>query len=80
MLCIWRPDYFINFNHKNKNAISKELGIEKNKVNYDTYWDLIVETFINSKWSEKNKKMSKLELKIYNYRVALLDCVYYKWQ
>ncbi|HUH73017.1 MAG TPA: phospholipase D family protein [Chitinophagales bacterium] len=79
MLCLWRPDYFINFNGKNQNAMCKELQINKSKVNYETYWDLIVEPFINSDWSKQNKSMQKSELKIYNYRVALLDCIYYKW-
>lgn len=80
MLCLWRPDYFINFNGKNKNAMCKELQVKKSKVNYKTYWDLIVEPFINSDWSKQNKSIPKTEIKIYNYRVALLDCIYYKWE
>lgn len=80
MLCIWRPDYFINFNGKNKNSMCKELQVIKSKVNYETYWDLIVEPFIASDWSKQNKTISKSQLEIYNYRVALLDCIYYKWE
>jgi len=80
MLCLWRPDYFINFNGKNDIAMCSELQIKKSKVNYETYWDLIVEPFINSDWSKQNKAMTKSELEIYNYRVALLDCIYYKWE
>ena len=80
MLCLWRPDYFINYNGKNNNAMCKELQVKKTKVNYETYWDLIVQPFINSEWSNQNKSMPKSELQIYNYRVALLDCIYYKWE
>lgn len=80
MLCLLRPDYFINFNGKNENAMCKELQVKKSKVNYETYWDLIVEPFINSNWSKQDKVMTKSELEIYNYRVALLDCIYYKWE
>jgi hypothetical protein len=80
MLCLWRPDYFINFNGKNENAMCKELQVNKSKVNYETYWDLIVQPFITSDWSKQNMPMPKSETEIYNYRVALLDCIYYKWQ
>lgn len=80
MLCLWRPDYFINFNGKNDIAMCKELQVNKSKVNYETYWDLIVEPFINSDWSKQNMQMPKSELEIYKYRVALLDCIYYKWE
>ncbi len=79
MLCLWRPDYFINFNGKNEIAMCNELQVNKSKVSYETYWDLIVEPFINSEWSKQNKSMPKSELEIYKYRVALLDCIYYKW-
>lgn len=80
MLCIWRPDYFINFNGKNENAMCIELQVSKSKVNYETYWDLIVQPFINSEWSKQTKPMQKTDTEIYNYRVALLDCIYYKWE
>lgn len=80
MLCLWRPDYFINFNGKNEKAMCKELQVNKSKVNYETYWDLIVQPFITSDWSKQNNSMQKLELQIFNYRVALLDCIYYKWE
>ena len=80
LLCLWRPDYFVNVNGKNKKALCKELQINKSKVNYETYWDLIVQPFINSDWGKQKKSMSKSEAEIYNYRVALLDCLYYTWE
>lgn len=78
-LCLWRPDYFVSFNGKNKNELCRELQISKSKINYDTYWDLIVEPFINSDWSKQIKPQKKTEAEIFSYRIALLDCIYCKF-
>lgn len=80
MLCLWRPDYFINFNNKNKIALCEELKIKGNQVRYDSYWDLIIQPFINSDWTTQANKIGKVEQEIYKNRVALLDCLYYNWQ
>lgn len=79
MLCLWRPDYFVNFNGKNKDALCNELQVKNSKVNYSTYWDLIVQPFIDSDWTIQANPRSKNEKEIFNYRVALLDSIYYKW-
>lgn len=56
-----------------------ELKINKSKVNYNTYWDLVVQPFINTNWANEANPKSDEDRKIFNYRIALLDCIYYKW-
>jgi hypothetical protein len=80
ILCLWRPDYFVNFNGKNKASLCKELRISKQKVNYDTYWAMVVQPLISSQWWQgKSNLRTEKEFTIYNYRVALLDCIHYDW-
>ncbi|MEQ1732840.1 MAG: phospholipase D family protein [Bacteroidia bacterium] len=75
-LCLWRPDYFVNFNGINANSLCNELRISKNKVKYDTYWSLIVEPLINADWSQKQKFKTKKEEELFSKRIALLDCIH----
>jgi hypothetical protein len=78
-LCLIRPDYFVNFNGKNEESLGKKLNIKKNKVNYNTYWDLVINPLINSDWWNDDSKKSKKNQIVFNYRVALLDCIHYDW-
>lgn len=78
LLCLWRPDYFVTFNSKNEKRLCEDLNIKKRMVNYESYWDLIVQPFINSDWDEINLSKSREERKIHSCRIALLDCIYYE--
>jgi hypothetical protein len=76
LLCLWRPDYFVNFNGINADSLSRELRISKSKVNYETYWDLIVEPLHNSDWSKNTHFSNKKEIEVFSNRIALLDCIH----
>lgn len=76
LLCLWRPDYFVNFNGINADSLSTELRISKSKVNYETYWDLIVVPLSNADWSKNTIFKNKMEKDIFSKRVALLDCIH----
>ena len=77
LLCIKRPDVFVNFNGANRTKLCDELRINKNKVTYDSYWNLIIVPLMNSEWSKSPSRILKGDLEIYEKRVALLDCICY---
>jgi len=80
LLCLCRPDYFVNFNRENRDAICRTLKIKTSNLNYETYWDLVIQPIIDSEWCSKRNISSKKERIIYDYRVALLDSIFVKWR
>ena len=76
MLCLWRPDYFVNYNGENKEGLSKELRFPKTKMSYETYWDFLVEPFLAANWTLETGPRSKSNKEIYENRVALMDSIY----
>ena len=78
MLCLWRPDYFVNFNGENKQKMCNNLQEKVSKINYETYWDLVVERFISSSWNKEAQSLQNIDPTIYKYRMALLDGIFYE--
>lgn len=88
LLVMKRPDFFICINKANS-EIYNALGIDEklfDKKNYpedsskiyDNYWDYIIQEIINSTWWQSPRPKDKLEQKIWKYRVAMLDSIFYK--
>jgi hypothetical protein len=74
LLCLWRPDYFVNFNGKNKARLADALNTKPSRVNYDSYWSLIVEPIKNTNWKPVGAKQKE----VFKHRAALLDRIYYE--
>lgn len=78
LLALYRPDVFIPYNGLNKKKISLELGISSSRMNYELYWDLIIQTIQSATFNYPAKKLSKKEAELFSFRAALLDCLYYE--
>lgn len=73
LLAIKRPDVFICVDSRNKKALCKQFGITISKLTVDTYWDLLIQRIQATPWYSDASEESEL----YQYRVAMLDCLHY---
>lgn len=78
LLTMKRPDVFYCLTAKNKREFCKDFGLPYSSINYDTYWDNIIEVIKISEWYLHPKITSKNEMKVNNARVAFLDALYYE--
>jgi len=77
LLAMKRPDIFICLTSKNKKKLEKDFGI-KGEINFERYWDDIIERIFDSEWYKSSAPKDKEELEIWKGRSAFLDSLYYK--
>lgn len=83
LLAMKRPDFFVCVAGKSgkestMSKLCKLLKLNRKTITIDNYWALIVQTILNSKWYKTDERyIPKNERKIYKYRVAMLDALYY---
>lgn len=78
LLSMKRPDTFICFDSKNKSSLCKAFGIVQSGMNYERYWNDIIERIYISDWWLKPNPRNDQEEKVSNARAAFLDSLYYK--
>lgn len=78
LLCMKRPDTFICFDSKNRSALCKDFGIIQSDMNYDRYWDDIIERIYDSDWWQNPNPKNNSEKKVSEARAAFLDSLYYE--
>lgn len=78
LLCMKRPDTFVCFDSKNRSALCKDFGIIQSEMDYERYWDDIVERVYDSDWWQNPNPINDTEVKVSEARAAFLDSLYYK--
>lgn len=79
LLAIKRPDWFVCIDSKNLRELSLMMKIPQSHFTLSTYWEEVVVRIQECSWySDDSKKEDYLESEIWNYRVAMLDCLCYK--
>lgn len=78
LLCMKRPDTFVCFDSKNRSALCKDFGIIQSEMDYDRYWDDIVERIYDSDWWQNPNPKNETEEKVNEARAAFLDSLYYE--
>jgi len=78
ILSVIRPDIFICYNNGNNKIWLKYVNLNsKISDRYEYYWDNIIAKTKEFKW-HKPSDMKAIDNKIWNYRVALLDTIFYQ--
>ena len=77
LLCMKRPDVFICLNSKNRVNLCKALNIRTTGPTLQEYWSKVIIPIQNSQWWQNDRPRNSLEGRIWDYRAALLDCIYY---
>jgi HKD family nuclease len=78
LLCMKRPDTFVCFDSKNRSALCKDFGIIQLEMDYERYWDDIVERVYDSDWWQNPNPKNDTEQKVSEARAAFLDSLYYE--
>ncbi|HPS82905.1 MAG TPA: hypothetical protein PLA88_01220, partial [Bacteroidales bacterium] len=78
LLAMKRPDVFVCLDSKNKSSLCKDFGIVQLGLDYDRYWDEIVERIYDSDWWLHPNPKDNIEKDVSNSRAAFLDSIYYK--
>lgn len=78
LLAMKRPDTFYCLTSKNRNNLIKAFGLKYNYINYERYWDDIIERIYDSEWWLNPNPIDLTERKISEARAAFLDSIYYK--
>lgn len=78
LLSMKRPDIFICFDSKNKSKLCKDFEIRQSMMDYNRYWDDILEKIFNSDWWLNPVPRNEREKKVSEARAAFLDSLYYE--
>ncbi len=79
LLALKRPDVFVSFNNGIKPRLANALGIKDLKAKeFDRYWDEVIVRIIDeAPWYNTHRPTDPLEAKVWDYRVAMVDAIYY---
>jgi hypothetical protein len=77
MLAMKRPDQFVCVASKNKSKLCIDFGIKKTGMDYERYWDEIIQRILDSPWWNSEAPNSNDALRVWNGRAAMLDVIYY---
>lgn len=78
LLAMKRPDTFICLDNKNKSELCKDFGIKQSEMNFEKYWEDIIQRIFDCNWWINPIARNKKEQRISNARAAFLDSIYYK--
>ncbi|WBA55416.1 hypothetical protein O7C57_11090 [Providencia sp. 21OH12SH02B-Prov] len=78
LLSMKRLDQFICYNEQNKKGLAEEFCLSKRNLNYEEYWDLIIERIMDTPWWNSEWPSSGIERSAWQGRVAMLDVLFYK--
>ena len=77
LLAMKRPDIFVCFDSANQRKLCNDFGISVSKMTFERYWDEIIARILSSEWWNEPKPVNKLEKRVWKYRSAFLDAIYY---
>ena len=77
LLAMKRPDYFICLNSQNRNGLRKDFSLSSN-IRYEEYWNNLITIIIDSVWCSSSCARDNSEKQIWQFRVAMLDIIYYQ--
>jgi len=78
LLAMKRPDIFVCLDSKNRARLCEDFGIAKSGLDYDRYWDEIIERIYDFEWWINPIPKNKKEQEVSKARTAFLDSLYYE--
>ena len=78
LLALKRPDQFVCFDSKNQTELCKNFGIKQTGMDYDRYWDEIVERITDSPWWNAPRPNNERDGDVWDGRAAMLDSIFYR--
>jgi len=78
LLALKRPDQFVCFDSKNCKELCADFGIRQTGMDYDRYWEEIVERIADSPWWNAPRPQDATDAAIWDGRAAMLDAIFYR--
>ena len=78
LLALKRPDQFVCFDSKNRVEMCKSFGIVTTGMDYERYWEEIVERILDSPWWLSDRPGTKRDAAVWDGRAAMLDSLFYR--
>jgi len=78
LLALKRPDQFVCLDSKNQHGLCRDFGIVRSGMNYDRYWDEIIERITDAPWWNSMRPKNAKEAAVWDGRAAMLDAVFYE--
>lgn len=78
LLALKRPDYFVCFDSKNKKELCRDFDIKQSGMDYERYWEEIIERIIDSAWWNEPRPTNALAGTVWDGRAAMLDAIFYR--
>lgn len=75
-----RPDVFLCVDSKNLDKLAKDVGMVKNGLDYERYWEEVVLRLMESPWWQSPEPNNSTEKAVWRARAAMLDAIFYKDQ
>jgi len=77
LLAMKRPDVFVCIDAKNNSSMCQDFGIKVSGMTYERYWSELICRIHDSIWFQSDLPKNKMDQRIWENRVALLDCIFY---
>jgi HKD family nuclease len=78
LLALKRPDYFVCFDSKNKKDLCQDFEIKQSGMDYERYWEEIIERITDSAWWNEPCPKNALARTVWDGRAAMLDAIFYR--
>jgi len=78
LLAMKRPDVFFCLTSKNQKRFCEDFNLRKSEIDYNGYWENVIERIYDSEWWVNPTALTKMEQQISNARAAFLDAIYYE--
>ncbi len=78
LLALRRPDQLVCFDSKNRVDMCKSFGIMPTGMDYERYWEEIIERILDSPWWLSDRPGTKREAAVWDGRAAMLDSLFYR--
>lgn len=78
LLALKRPDYFVCFDSKNKNELCRDFGIKQSGMDYERYWEEIIDRITDSAWWNEPRPKNAVGGTVWDGRAAMLDAIFYR--
>ncbi|SEQ10771.1 HKD family nuclease [Azotobacter beijerinckii] len=78
LLALKRPDQFICLDSKNRRKLCTDFGIPSSKMDYDRYWEEVIERIMDTPWWRSRRPIDSQEMQVWDGRAAMLDAIFYE--
>ncbi len=78
LLAMKRPDYFLCLDKRNVEGVCNDFDLAKSSINYETYWEGLLQRIYNSVWWLSEYPEAEQEQRVWRARTAMLDAIFYK--